>query len=507
METITTDPRAARPADAGGRRQSYRITPNNAEAEQGLLGAILTNNKAYEKVGEFLKPEHFYDPVHSRIFETIHTLIQRGDIADPVTLKPYFEGDPALESVGGVGYLSELAGSVISVINSEHYGRIIHDMYLRRQLIDMGEDMVNEAYSHNLEGAALEQIEDAEKKLFDLATTGDIQGGFQPFSQSLRVAIDMAQEAFQRDSQVTGVTTGLIDLDRKLGGLHPSDLLILAGRPSMGKTALATNIAFAAAKAHLRTDGKEGAGVAFFSLEMSAEQLATRILADEAQVASEKIRRGDLKPEDFQRFADASAVLSRVPFYVDDTPALSIAAVRTRARRLARTSGALGLIVVDYLQLLRGSGTKSNENRVQEVSEITRGLKAIAKELDVPVVALSQLSRAVEQREDKRPQLSDLRESGSIEQDADVVMFVFREQYYLERAEPSRRPDENDEKFNDRYERWQQRLGEVHNTGEVIIAKQSHGPIGTVRLFFDGQYTKFGDLDQSHPGGGGGDYE
>jgi replicative DNA helicase len=508
METMTTDPRTARTTDASGRRSSYRVTPHNAEAEQELLGAILTNNKAYEKVGEFLKPEHFYDPVHSRIFETIHALVQRGEIADPVTLKAYFENDPALESVGGAGYLGELAGSVISVVNAEHYGRIIHDLYLRRQLIDMGEDMVNEAYSHNLEGAALDQIEGAEKKLFDLATTGDIQGGFQPFSQSLRVAIDMAEEAFKRDSQVTGVTTGLIDLDRKLGGLHPSDLLILAGRPSMGKTALATNIAFAAAKAHMRTNGSEGAGVAFFSLEMSAEQLATRILADEAQVASEKIRRGDLKPEDFQRFSEASSILSRVPFYVDDTPALSIAAVRTRARRLARTSGNLGLIVVDYLQLLRGTGGKSSENRVQEVSEITRGLKAIAKELDVPVVALSQLSRAVEQREDKRPQLSDLRESGSIEQDADVVMFVFREQYYLERSEPSRRPDEADDKFNDRYQRWQQRLGEVHNTGEVIIAKQRHGPIGTVRLFFDGQYTKFGDLDQNHPGaGGGGDYE
>ena len=338
METMTTDPRTARTADASGRRSSYRVTPHNAEAEQELLGAILTNNKAYEKVGEFLKPEHFYDPVHSRIFETIHTLVQRGEIADPVTLKAYFENDPALESVGGAGYLGQLAGSVVSVVNSEHYGRIIHDMYLRRQLIDMGEDMVNEAYSHNLEGAALEQIEGAEKKLFDLATTGDIQGGFQPFSQSLRVAIDMAEEAFKRDSQVTGVTTGLIDLDRKLGGLHPSDLLILAGRPSMGKTALATNIAFAAAKAHMRTNGSEGAGVAFFSLEMSAEQLATRILADEAQVASEKIRRGDLKPEDFQRFSEASSILSRVPFYVDDTPALSIAAVRTRARRLARTS-------------------------------------------------------------------------------------------------------------------------------------------------------------------------
>jgi replicative DNA helicase len=297
-------------------------------------------------------------------------------------------------------------------------------------------------------------------------------------------------------------------LDRKLGGLHPSDLLILAGRPSMGKTALATNIAFAAAKAHMRTNGDEGAGVAFFSLEMSAEQLATRILADEAQVASEKIRRGDLKPEDFQRFSEASSILSRVPFYVDDTPALSIAAVRTRARRLARTSGGnLGLIVVDYLQLLRGTGGKSSENRVQEVSEITRGLKAIAKELDVPVVALSQLSRAVEQREDKRPQLSDLRESGSIEQDADVVMFVYREQYYLERAEPNRRPDEADDKFNDRYQRWQQRLGEVHNTGEVIIAKQRHGPIGTVRLQFDGQFTKFGNLAENHPGSASSDYE
>ncbi len=506
METVITDPRAARQAEAGGRRPSYRTTPHNAEAEQGLLGAVLINNKAFEKVSEFLKPEHFYDPVHTRVYELIEGMIQRGEIADPVTLKAYVQNDPVLEGVGGPAYLAELAASVVTVVNAEHYGRIIHDMYLRRQLIDLGEDMVNEAYTHDLESTGLEQIEGAEKKLFDLATTGDVQGGFIPFNRSLQIAIDLAEEAFKRDSHITGVTTGLLDVDRMLGGLHPSDLLILAGRPSMGKTALATNMAFAAAKAHMRTGGDEGACVAFFSLEMSSEQLATRILADEAQVASDKIRRGDIKQEDFQRFAEASQILSRVPFYVDDTPALSIAAVRTRSRRLARSAGGLGLIVVDYLQLLRGAGTKGNENRVQEISEISRGLKAIAKELDVPVLALSQLSRAVEQREDKRPQLSDLRESGSIEQDADVVMFVFREQYYLERAEPSRRPDESDDKFNDRYQRWQQRLGEVHNTAEVIIAKQRHGPIGTVRLFFDGQYTKFGNLDQNHAGGGS-DYE
>jgi replicative DNA helicase len=323
-------------------------------------------------------------------------------------------------------------------------------------------------------------------------------GGFVSFTKSLARAVEAAGAAYRRDSHVTGVTTGLLDLNRKMGGLQKSDLLILAGRPSMGKTALATNIAFNAARAHAESGGREGAVVAFFSLEMSADQLATRVLADISEVPSEKIRKGEVRDVEFRRFVEAAQTLSSVPFYIDDTPALSIAQVRTRARRLQRQFK-MGLIVIDYLQLLRGSGSgRAAESRVLELSEITRGLKAIAKELSVPVLALSQLSRAVEQREDKRPQLSDLRESGTIEQDADVVMFVFREEYYVEREQPTSLKDESQEKFNDRYVRWQERLKNAHNVAEVIIGKQRHGPIGTVRLKFDGQFTRFSDLDMHH---------
>lgn len=481
---------------------TYRTPPHNEEAEQAVLGAVLVNNKAFEKVGEFLRPEHFFDPANQKIYQAIMKMVDRGQVASPMTLKAFFEQDQDLAEIGGTEYLARLAAAIVTVQNVEDYGRIIHDAYLRRQLIEVGEDMVNHAYKHDLDVTANDQIEEAEKKLFELASFGDVKGDFIPFERALKLAIDNAEAAFRRTSHVTGVTSGLRDLDSKLGGLHPSDLLILAGRPSMGKTALATNIAFNAAKAYMLSGGKEGAPVGFFSLEMSAEQLALRILADQAEVSGDKIRRGEIAASDFPKFVEASQFLSRVPFFVDDTPALSITAVRTRCRRLKRTHG-LGLVVVDYLQLLRGGGAgRGPENRVQEISEITRGLKAIAKELHVPVIALSQLSRSVEQREDKRPQLSDLRESGSIEQDADVVMFVFREQYYLERAEPGRRPDESEDKYNDRYQRWQERLGEVHNTAEVIIGKQRHGPVGTVRLFFDGNYTRFGDLDTTHPGGG-----
>ena len=368
----------------------------------------------------------------------------------------------------------------------------------RRQLIGLGEDMVNGAYRHDLEVSAQDQIEEAEKQLFDLASTGDIKGGFIPFTTSLKAAIETAEAAFRRSSHITGVTSGLIDLDRKLGGLHKSDLVILAGRPSMGKTALATNIAVNAAKAYVASSGVDGAAVGVFSLEMSAEQLATRVLADETRIPGDKIRRGELKDSDFGRFIDANQTLARLPLFIDDTPGITVGMLRTRARRLKRTAN-LGMIVIDYLQLMRGgSGSNRSENRVQEISEITRGLKAVAKELSIPVLALSQLSRAVEAREDKRPQLSDLRESGSIEQDADVVMFVYREQYYLERAEPSQRPEESPDKFNDRFQRWKERCEEVHNVGECIIAKQRHGPIGTVRLHFDGQFTKFSDLDPNH---------
>jgi len=475
-----------------------RQLPHNIEAEQAVLGALLIDNRAVEKVSEFLKPEHFYLPAHARIYEAVTKLVERGQLATPVTLKAAFESDPDLAQQGGAAYLADLAASVVAIFDVADYGRTIFELYLRRQLIALGEDVVNSAHEHDLDTPAADQIEAAERKLFELATTGESGTGFVAFAKSLARAIDTAEAAYRRESHVTGVTTGLIDLNRKLGGLQPSDLVILAGRPSMGKTALATNIAFNAAQAWVDSKGKEGAMVAFFSLEMSAEQLATRILSEVSEVPSEKIRKGEVRDVEFRRFVEASRKLASVPLYIDDTPALAIAQVRTRARRLKRQAG-LGMIVVDYLQLLRGSGSgRAAESRVLEISEITRGLKAIAKELSVPVLALSQLSRAVEQREDKRPQLADLRESGSIEQDADVVMFVFREEYYVERDIPSMLKDESQDKFNDRYARWQERLKNVHQVAEVIIGKQRHGPIGTVKLHFDGQFTRFGDLDTHH---------
>jgi replicative DNA helicase len=483
--------------------QRFRAPPANPEAEQALLGAILTNNKAFERVSEFLESKHFSDPVHAKIYESIAKLLERGQLASPVTLKSYLESDGQLAEVGGAQYLAALARSAVTIINAHDYGQLIHDLYLRRQLIGLGEDMVNEAFAPDLDESAADQIEKAEQNLFELASAGSSEGGFQDFNRAMTEAIRLAEAANQREGKLSGVPTGLVDMDHKLGGLHPSDLIILAGRPSMGKTALATNISFNAAKAYrevIDEFGKkkvaDGAVVAFFSLEMSAEQLATRILSEQTGIPSHKIRQGELSAEDFTALVAASQELQRLKLFIDDTPALTVSAVRTRARRLARTQG-LGMIVIDYLQLLRASAGSKQENRVQEISDITRNLKALAKELNVPVLALSQLSRAVEQREDKRPQLADLRESGSIEQDADVVMFVFREQYYLERAEPTRRPDESEDKFNDRHDRYVKRLEEVWNTAEAIIAKQRHGPIGTVRLFFDGNITKFGDLAQS----------
>jgi replicative DNA helicase len=476
--------------------------PANTEAEQALLGAILINNAAYGRVSEFLLPEHFANAVHGRIYAAIAKLTDRGQIANPITLKNLFDQDGALAEIGGAQYLARLAEAAVTIINAEHYGRSIHDLHLRRELITIGQDCVSDAFRHELDDPATEQIERTEAKLFELATTGLAEGGFRPFNAALTSAITLAQAAFKRDGKTVGVATGFTDLDKKLGGLHPADLVILAGRPSMGKTALATNIAFNAAKAYRAAQGadgridlsraaEDGGVVGFFSLEMSTEQLATRILAEESGTSSDKIRRGEVRREDFDKFVAASQRLAAVPLYIDDTPALSVGAVRTRARRLKRQHG-LGLIVVDYLQLLRPSAqNRAMENRVQEISDITRGLKAIAKELDVPVLALSQLSRAVEQREDKRPMLADLRESGSIEQDADVVMFIFRDEYYLSRGEPSRRPEESEDKFNDRYDRWKERCEAAFGMADIIIAKQRHGPIGTVKLHFEAETTKF----------------
>src|SRR5580704_5094415 len=477
--------------------EPIRVPPYNTEAEQALLGAIFRNNLAHGRVADFLEPEHFGNAVHGRIYAAIGKLIERGQIANPVTLKNLFDQDGALAEIGGAQYLTRLAEAAVTIINAEDYGRRIHDLHLRRQLIGLGEDVVNEAFQHDLDDPALAQIERAEQKLYDLASTGQAEGGFRPFKQALADALEMAEAAFKRDGRTVGVATGFIDLDKKLGGLHPSDLVILAGRPGMGKTSLATNIAFNAAKAYVEGVGpngrkiaEDGAVIGFFSLEMSAEQLATRVLSEESGVSSDRIRRGEVRKDDFDKFVTASNRLASVPLYIDDTPALSVAALRTRARRLKRQQG-LGLIVIDYLQLMRPStASRGPENRVQEISEITRGLKAIAKELDVPVLALSQLSRAVEQREDKRPQLADLRESGSIEQDADVVMFIFREEYYKGR-EPKIGENETQDKINTRQEEWKEYMEKIHGIAEVIIEKQRHGPTGTVKLQFEAAITKF----------------
>lgn len=494
---MTVFPMTTPPPQTDAETPVSRLPPHNIEAEQAILGALLYDNRLLDRVEDRLKSEHFYHPAHQRIFRAINTLVSRGQIATPVTLKSYFEADGDLSHIGGAGYLMDLAAGVLTTAGIGDFADTVRDLYLRRQLIVFGDEIVFEANRHDLNVTAQNQIEGAEQKLYNIATQGDSEGrGFKAFNEALALAIQTAQLAYQREGKITGVTSGFRDVDGKLGGLHKSDLLILAGRPSMGKTALATNMAFRAARAHMYSTGEEGAPVAIFSLEMSSEQLAGRILADITEISGHKIREGRLEAGDLPKFIAAAAEMEKLPLYIDDTPALSIAQVRQRCRRLQRSKG-LGFIIVDYLQLLRGSDSNA-DNRVQEISEITRGLKALAKELNVPVLALSQLSRAVEQRDDKRPQLSDLRESGSIEQDADVVMFVFREQYYLERAEPSQKPEEDQAKFNDRYERWRTRLNEVYNTAEVIIAKQRHGPIGTVRLFFDGDLTRFDNLDTTY---------
>ncbi|MFC4270806.1 replicative DNA helicase [Sneathiella chungangensis] len=483
METVSLS--EGRVKDEGEAGPGYRSAPHNIEAEQDLLGAILVNNDAAAKVSGFLRAEHFAEEVHRRIYDAASILIERGEIADPVTLKSYFDHDSALADIGGSQYLARLAASATTIINAENYGRLIYDLAMRRELIMLGEEIVNTAYDAEVDETATSQIETAEQKLFALAENGAHEGALMPIRLAVDETLKSIEEAFQRDGNLVGVTTGLKDMDGKLGGLHKSDLLILAGRPSMGKTSLATNIAYNAAKAYHATGGKEGAVVGFFSLEMSAEQLVGRILAEATEISSEKLRRGDLTDDEFAtKLVPQSALLSELPLYIDDTPALSIAALRTRARRLKRTHG-LGLIVVDYLQLMKGSGRRQ-DNRVQEISEVTQGLKAIAKELDIPVIALSQLSRQVENRDDKRPQLSDLRESGSIEQDADVVMFVYREAYYEERKEPNEGTPEHAD--------WQERMARLHNLAEVIVGKQRHGPIGIIKLHFKPEFTRFGNF-------------
>lgn len=463
-----------------------RVLPHNIEAEQSLLGSILFSNECFEQISEFLLPKHFATPVHEKIYDAICKLISQGLIADPITLKAYFEKHEELSSVGGSNYLVQLVNSVISVASAMDYARLIYDLYARRQLIMIGEELSHNASSFSVDVKVADQIETAEAKLYSLSISSQ-HGGFISFSGAMSSTMESIEKAYKSDSSITGVTTGFIDLDKWLGGLNKSDLIILAGRPSMGKTALATNIAFNAASAlEKRADG--GGRVAFFSLEMSKEQLATRILSQECQIPSEKIRRGEIKEEDFVKLVTASRAMAELPLFIDDSPALAVSSIRIRARKLQRQYG-LDLIIIDYLQLLQGTADKKNENRVQEISEITRSLKSLAKELYIPVLALSQLSRAVESRDDKRPQLSDLRESGSIEQDADVVCFVFREEYYEARREPASGTEE--------HAKWLDRMTRTHNLAELILAKQRHGPIGTIRLFFDGRFTKFDNLSDS----------
>jgi replicative DNA helicase len=479
-----------RPAD----EKPFRLAPHNVEAEQALLGAILVNNEAFYRVSDFLAGEHFYEPIHREIYEVCGKIIRAGKTATPITVKTYLP-EQLIADVTMPQYLARLAAEATTVINAADYGQTVYDLALRRSLIQIGEEMTATAYESDVDLTAPKQIEEAERQLFDLAEKGRYDGGFQPFNEALRDAIEMASEAFSRDGTLSGMATGLTDLDRLMGGLQRSDLIILAARPAMGKSSLATNIAFHVArnwKGEITPDGHrktvDGGQVALFSLEMSAEQLATRILAEQSGIPSSDIRRGNIHESQFARLVDTSQMMSQIPLYIDDTGGLSVSQLAARARRLKRQKG-LDLLIIDYVQLLSGSSRKANENRVQELTEITTTLKALAKELEIPIVALSQLSRQVENRDDKHPQLADLRESGSIEQDADVVLFIYREEYYLKNKEPKEGTPE--------HLAWQGEMEKVHGRAEVIIGKQRHGPTGTVQLAFEANLTRFSDLARS----------
>ncbi len=467
--------------------------PRNIEAEQALIGALLANNKAYEKISEFLRPEHFSDPIHTKIYDVISRLIQKGHVADVITLKNYFEQENTLNDVGGVAYLVKLAENASPLTNTEYYAQFIYDKYLRRQLIEVGYDIASEAMSEDIDATTAQQIEKAEQRLFNIAEHGDGQKGLEDIGHVLSSTLVMIDKAYQKKGKIAGLPTGLYDLDQKIGGLNNSDLLILAGRPAMGKTALALNIAYNTATIMQNDpdlDPKEK-GVAIFSLEMSPEQLGARILSNITNTPGESMRKGDIEFSQFNVIATAVKECQQLPIYIDGNSNMTVGTIRTRARRLKRTKG-LGLIIIDYIQLIAGSGDKKSEgNRVQEMSEISRSLKILAKELNVPVIALSQINRGVESREDKRPLMSDLRESGSIEQDADLVMFVYREHYYIKNAEPQRKAEESDEKYNKRYDDWETRERETRNLGEVIIGKNRHGTTGPIKLFWNGEFARF----------------
>jgi replicative DNA helicase len=457
--------------------------PCNIEAEQALIASILVSNDIYDEISSIVESNKFFDPIHAKIFETIETLIAKGLLANPITLKNYFENHEGLKELGGQEYLVKITKFSTSTKQAIDYAKIVHDMHVRRELVKISEITLENASNAEIETSSENLIEDAEKSLFELAERGHFNRVFLKFDSALKQTIEMATKAYQNDEGIVGIPTGLTELDDKLGGLHNQDLIVIAGRPSMGKTALATNIAFNAAKNIQRKGEKKS--VAFFSLEMSSEQLSTRILSEQSRIKSNDIRRGKISEKEFEQFIEASKNISELPLYIDETPAISISALSNRARRIKRLFG-LDLIVVDYIQLMRTARQK-NDGRVQEISEITQGLKALAKELNVPVLALSQLSRAVEQRDDKIPQLADLRESGSIEQDADVVVFVFREEYYLLRKEPRVGSVEHAE--------WQTKMNDILGLAELIIGKQRHGPTGNVKVEFEAMYTRFKDLE------------
>ncbi len=459
--------------------------PSNLEAEQALLGSILVNNDIIDEIANIINPTTFYDPAHTKIYEVIETLNNKGMIANPITLKNYFEKDNMLNEVGGTEYLVKLTRFSGSTKQAIDYAKVIHEMYLRRELVLISDNLSSETLNTK-EQSAEKIIESTEKSLFDLAERGSFSQSFLKFNQALDQTIETATQAMKSDKGIVGVPTGLTDLDEKLGGLHKSDLVILAGRPGMGKTALATNIAYHAAKNIMSR--QEKSSIAFFSLEMSSEQLSTRILSEQAKIKSDDIRKGKVTEEEINRYIETSRNIYDLPLFIDETPAITIATLCNRARRIKRLFG-VSLVVVDYIQLMRAPSSNRSDNRVQEVSEITQGLKALAKELKVPVLALSQLSRAVEQRDEKKPQLSDLRESGSIEQDADVVMFVYREAYYLENKQPKLGSIEHAE--------WQSKMNDVNGLADIILGKQRHGPTGVVKVEFEGIYTKFKDLSKN----------
>ena len=470
----------------------------NIEAEIAVIGCLLWDNRNYEKIADLLNEDHFINKNNKIIFKTIKNLLDKNILVSPITLKNHLENNDI--KFDNIKYLNQIKDSAPSTHNVYHYAKIIYELHIKRSLVGIGQNIIQETIENSNELEGNDLIENAENDLYNLSQSGSTERKYSPFSQALKSAIDIIDQSFKRDGKIAGLPTGLKDLDKKLGGLHKSDLVIIAGRPSMGKTALGTNIAFNAAKKFKEEEDEfgnkiivDGGKVAFFSLEMSSEQLATRVLAEQSKITGDKMRKAELSKDDFTKIAKVSSELQNLNLFIDDNPVLTIPSLRSRARRLKRIYN-IDLIIIDYLQLMSGSSNSRNDGRVQEISEITRGLKAIAKELNIPIIALSQLSRQVEQREDKRPQLADLRESGTIEQDSDVVMFIFRESYYLERMEPIKKPDEAEEKYNEKHQRWIELCEKNYNTAEIIIAKQRHGPIGTIKAHFDPNFTKFSDL-------------